>query len=241
MTTYRCWDEFYAADPSRRVPVWDFGNNWNEDGARFLICWVPSTRETIATPAWEPNGTVEVLGVVDDPELVHALLLGPETVRSLSWARAVIGAAPTDPLVAAEAIAGTEAWHAARADAEGRARRELYRVVRVEDLPDPDRELGLAARPCGCRDCMAGAWEAVAEAAVALLEGGMDPLNLEEVSRAAGVMLSDVRDRKLLVDLFRSPIELRPGGYVNGRHRAHALRRAGVARCVVVHHRSDPP
>jgi hypothetical protein len=130
-------------------------------------------------------------------------------------------------------------------DAETRA---SFEVVRVDDLPPVDREdinvVPSADRACGCYWCESD-WQSIAAASVAILDEGIDPLDYEAIeSRALALGLDSVA-RGWLHTLF-SPVDaiivLRGGReFTNGMHRTHALRLAGVGRCVVYTGRGELP
>jgi hypothetical protein len=228
---YPSFDQFLAGDARRRAPAWDFGI-WDEGGRPWRISWSPATHEVFATPR-DGDGHVALLGTIIDPDFLAALLYYPKEL-SLAWATRRIEAAPTDPEGVAAVIERADQVRRAAIDARDQQRRRGFVVLLVEALPDTDAALGLAPgpAPCSCRECSAGDWRAISRAAVQLL-AQMDPLGIEEIrSAVAGLALSR-EEREFVVGLFRKPIELWPGGYNNGRHRAHALRRAGAEKCVV--------
>jgi hypothetical protein len=234
MNLYPTPEEFLTANPRRRVPEWDFGDRWLDSGVRHRISWLPSTREVIVTAVDSDPGPIEVLGTVDDPEHLRALIRRTDGRYPLPWARERIRNARRDPAGIAAAIAEADDAEALAETARRAIDRARYAVVAVRDLPDPDRELGLVARPCACRDCMAGDWTAVAEVAVALFELGFDPLEVGAIRRAAARILP-VAEQEMVTAMFSRPIALyRSGEYGNGRHRAHALRRSDAERCVIV-------
>ena len=230
--TYPSYDAFVADRPGRRAPVYDVGSDFAcACGPAARISWVPPTAEVVATLTGQGDGPVEVLGTVPDFELVRALLLCPDRQRSLAWARQRIRQAPHDPAGAAAVITSVdEAWRNLARDMD-RARRAAFRPLDLWLLPDPDPLLGRSARPCECRDCHRADWSQVARASLDILRGGIDPLDVEAVRRAARRLLPGDAERDCLIDLFRSPIEGAGRDYRNGRHRVHAMLRSEVRHC----------
>lgn len=78
-------------------------------------------------------------------------------------------------------------------------------------------------------------WPRIAHVAEQLLGSGIDPLDHGVVRREAKRRIVDSHDRSWLLSLFFDPIvvSLESQQYTNGRHRVHAMRRAGVRTCVV--------
>jgi hypothetical protein len=121
--------------------------------------------------------------------------------------------------------------------------RGSFEVVRLEDLPPDGIEVVPSVdQACGCHWCEAD-WPAIANTAVAILEAGIDPLNdaaIHSHSEALGW-----RENGWLQSLFnptQAIIVLRDSQqFTNGRHRTHALRVAGVERCVVYTGRGEMP
>ena len=126
--------------------------------------------------------------------------------------------------------------------------RASFEVVRVADLPPIDRaDISVVPaddRPCGCYWCEAD-WRAIADAAVRIFEEGIDPLDHDAVLTRAEELGLPADERGWLVGLFsptQAIIELRGcGQFTNGMHRTHALRIAGVERCVVYTGRGELP
>jgi hypothetical protein len=126
--------------------------------------------------------------------------------------------------------------------------RASFEVVRVDDLPSVDRDdipiVPSGERPCGCYWCKWD-WQAIADAAVAIFEGGVDPLDHEAIWARAEQAGLDAESGLLLLTLFtptQAIIVLRGSGqFTNGMHRTHALRMAGAERCVVYTGRGELP
>jgi len=120
--------------------------------------------------------------------------------------------------------------------------RRSFEVVPVSDLPSTDGlELVPSDRDACCAHCEAD-WPQVADVAVAWLESGGDPLDLAGLDRRARDAQLGADELDALWSLFADPITWFRGRdrYVNGRHRVHALRAAGVERCVVYTGRGEP-
>jgi hypothetical protein len=79
----------------------------------------------------------------------------------------------------------------------------------------------------------AGDWKSVAEESVRIIEtlGPQDP---DAYIRAASGSDLPPRERRWLVSLFRDPIEASEGGYIDGQHRACALRFSGASHAAAV-------
>jgi hypothetical protein len=101
----------------------------------------------------------------------------------------------------------------------------------VDPLQDDFRD-DPSACPCGYHDAD---WNAIADATVAALDAGVDPLDHAALAAFAARALSTAEDRVWFDSLFSDPIVAQPGGdgFTNGRRRTHALRLAGVERCAV--------
>lgn len=126
--------------------------------------------------------------------------------------------------------------------------RDSFEVVRVDDLPPIDRDdiqrVPSTDRPCGCYWCRWD-WQTIATASVTILEEGVDPLDDAAIESRANDLGLDAESRGLLLTLF-SPIQaiivLRGSQqFTNGMHRTHALRMAGVERCVVYTGKGELP
>jgi hypothetical protein len=118
--------------------------------------------------------------------------------------------------------------------------RASFEVVQLEDLPPVNRadipHIPSDDRPCGCYWCQAN-WKAIADGSVTILEEGIDPLDPLAIDARAEELGLDLESRGWLLTLF-SPVDaiivLRNSQqFTNGMHRTHALRLAGVDRCVV--------
>jgi hypothetical protein len=231
--SYSSFAEFIAGDPARHSPERDFGR-WRYTGGTALIIWIPRTSEVVATPAASGLRPVEVLGRVQSEEaLIAALLSDPDRTESLAWARERIRTLPTDPEAIARFVDEMERARNRLIAEERERRRRAYRVVAVAELPGPGVMQACADGGPPCAVCRAGDWSAVAAAAIAILSAGIDPLDRAAVERAAAVWL-DGPDVALAVELLREPIEVHGDQHNDGRHRTHALKRAGVAFCVAV-------
>ena len=118
--------------------------------------------------------------------------------------------------------------------------RASFEVVRVADLPPVDRA-DIQVRPtvdraCGCDYCEPD-WRLIARASVVILEEGIDPLDPVAIDARARELELDASCRRWLLSLF-SPVSgiIVLGDsetFTNGMHRTHALRMAGVDRCVI--------
>jgi hypothetical protein len=108
------------------------------------------------------------------------------------------------------------------------AERASYEVVRLDTLP-PIVELEDA------KQCVRADWRAIAETAVLMLRGGVDPLDGDQVSALCEASGLSASDQRWLASLFRDPIVVSDESehYTNGRHRTLAMRIAGVHECVV--------
>lgn len=205
--------------------------------------WLETTGEIIARPVTDSDeGPVGLLGRAPSYEVACAAVWANLVVRprGIDWASrriAYIGDGPAgrQKAMVADHYAREKAWQRVCRDAE----RRTFSVGNVADLPPVDlEEEGLPATPsgrCRCDHCQ-GDWLKIAAASVQALEDGIDPLDYEAVTRFALKSLSSDADRLWLASLFRDPIALYSwdaGYFVNGRHRTHALREAGVTRCAV--------
>ena len=126
--------------------------------------------------------------------------------------------------------------------------RASFEVVRLADLPPVDRAdiavVPAAGRPCGCYWCESN-WQSIAAVAVRIFEEGVDPLDHNGILARATELGLTSDERGWLIGLF-SPTQaitvLRDSGqFTNGMHRTHALRMAGVERCVVYTGRGELP
>jgi hypothetical protein len=126
--------------------------------------------------------------------------------------------------------------------------RASFEVVRVADLPAVSRAdipvVSAEGKPCGCYWCEPD-WRAIAAVSVQILEEGTDPLDHNALSTRAEELGLSADERGWLHGLF-SPgaaiIVLRDSRqFMNGMHRIHALRMAGVERCVVYTGRGELP
>jgi hypothetical protein len=121
-------EQFYDADPRRRQSEeLEFGNDWQDNGARTQVSWVEATGEvyamrdplgslvadvigdTRASPVTDEDLTVQVLGVVDGRDKIAAVMSGWDTAmtsgdNSLAWVRdriahadSELGDAPAKP------------------------------------------------------------------------------------------------------------------------------------------------
>ena len=126
--------------------------------------------------------------------------------------------------------------------------RNSFEVVRVADLPPVNRgDIPIVAadgKPCGCYWCQWD-WRAIAAASVRIFEEGIDPLDHDAVVERAEQLGLSVDECAWLSSLFNPGagiIVLRGcGQFTNGMHRTHALRMAGVERCVVYTGRGELP
>lgn len=126
--------------------------------------------------------------------------------------------------------------------------RASFEIVHVDDLPPVDRpDIGVvpaADRPCGCYSCQPD-WQAIARASVTILEEGIDPLDAAAIESRAQELDLDPECRRWLHDLFspsQAIIVLRDSRtFTNGMHRTHALRMAGVDRCVIYTGKGELP
>jgi len=126
--------------------------------------------------------------------------------------------------------------------------RASFEVVNLEDLPPVDRSdievVPSFERPCGCYWCQAD-WKAIAAASITILGEGIDPLDDAAIERRAEELGLTVDDRGWLLTLFSATnaiIVLRESKqFTNGMHRMHALRLAGVERCVVYTGKGEAP
>ena len=126
--------------------------------------------------------------------------------------------------------------------------RASFEVVRVDDLPPVDRPdikvVPNANRPCGCYWCRPD-WRAIAPASVTIFEEGIDPLDLAAIESRARELGLDPECLGWLRSLF-SPSEgivvlSDSHTFTNGMHRTHALRMAGVDRCVIYTGKGELP
>lgn len=123
--------------------------------------------------------------------------------------------------------------------------RASFEVLALDELP---AIVGVELRPSKhgacCLHCEAD-WPRIAGAAVQWLESGRDPLDRTAIERHARRLGLDVDSTRWLLSLFKpwdAIVWLRRGGqFVNGQHRLHALRAAGVERCVVYTGRGERP
>lgn len=122
--------------------------------------------------------------------------------------------------------------------------RASFEVVCLSELPPtPSAELRPSKRGACCLHCEAD-WPRIAAAAVQWLESGSDPLDYAGIERHAQGLGLDHESIRWLDSLFRPSWAIcwlcRSGQLVNGRHRLHALRAAGVERCVVYTGKGEP-
>ena len=80
-----------------------------------------------------------------------------------------------------------------------------------------------------------GDWRAVADESVRIIQT-LGPREREAYKEAAQRLALPERDRRWLVSLFASPVEIRGDEYSNGQHRACALRFSGAEHAAVVTH-----
>jgi hypothetical protein len=126
--------------------------------------------------------------------------------------------------------------------------RASFEVLDVGSLPPIDRDdikiVPAADRPCGCYWCEAD-WALIAACSVTILEEGVDPLDRVAVAtrgRELGVAEEDVGWLISLFSPHNAIVVLRDSHqFTNGMHRTHALRMAGVERCVVYTGRGELP
>ena len=119
-------------------------------------------------------------------------------------------------------------------------KRSSFEILWVHDLPPIDRDdiriVPSLLRRCGCHHCK-GNWPKISRVAVEILEAGIDPLDHDAIVARAHQARLNARDRGWLYSLFypSEAITVLRGSreYTNGMHRVHALRVAGVDRCVV--------
>jgi hypothetical protein len=79
----------------------------------------------------------------------------------------------------------------------------------------------------------AGDWESVADESVRIIEA-LGPQDLDAYVCAASDTDLPPQERQWLVSLFSDPIEASEGGYVDGQHRACALRFSGAPHAAAV-------
>ena len=123
--------------------------------------------------------------------------------------------------------------------------RRSFEVVSLDDLPPDDLEVEIElahAASCVCAWCSVD-WLVIAEASIAILESGVDPLDSDAVHAMASELGLSGGERNWTESLF-CPTEaiavLKNTSYfTNGRHRTHVLRRAGVERAVVYTGRAE--
>jgi hypothetical protein len=126
--------------------------------------------------------------------------------------------------------------------------RASFEIVELAELPAVDRDdiptVPSLVRPCGCSWCEAD-WLLIAACSVAILEEGLDPLDHDAVALRAVALGLEGGDLGWLVSLFtphNAIVVLRDSHqFTNGMHRTHALRMAGVKRCVVYTGRGELP
>ena len=123
--------------------------------------------------------------------------------------------------------------------------RDSFEVVSLSALPSIDDPEELPLEPDEWRfprlnlDAYVHVadWRRIAEVAVEWLESGSDPLDVAAIAEHARKRELDSDDIDWLLSLFRpfDAIEWLRGGskVTGGRKRLHALRAAGVKRCVV--------
>jgi hypothetical protein len=234
---YPSEDDFYRGVPARQgSSECDFGFHRTPSGT-FRLTWIESTLEVCAVWLTGPDASpaaVEVLGRGDRGLIEAAIRWGiNERIAGVLVRDEVRRAVSESPHAQASRIRDHQVRVCREEDERRQTMRREFEVVAVTALPVPDVDLPLTG-PCGCSYCD-GDWKAVANTAVSVLREGVDPLDSDAVWGVIDLRLSSKPDRRWTASLFDDPIVVKVDQrrYVNGRHRAHALIRAGVGECVV--------